>query len=234
MKLRGLGCAAVLLIACAAAAAQTTPRAGKYESRNGDLSVTVEGNKTLFEIDSIGSNGHTCGLQGEINAGAAQLEGSDGPCIVTFRAADHGIDVSANAACRYWCGARAMFEGNFLEPDAPCANKARSKVRKAFQAAYDRKDFSAARAALDPLVTNCAGEMPWMENLSLRNDLAVSLFHLRERRACLTALEPLAEDAGGSDEDLQSRGEVEAQIMLPVVRAARTNLKLCKSLPDAD
>jgi len=228
-----VACAVALLCASAAAIGQTTPPPGTYESNNGDLTVTADGGRTLFEINSVGGNGHTCGLQGEIRAGKAQLEGSDGPCLVTFRPADHGIDVAANEACRYWCGARAMFEGKFLNPDAACASRARSKVRKAFQAAYDRKDYAAARATLDALLADCANEMPWMETLSLRNDLAITLYHLHDRAACLAALEPLAEDAAGSDDDLLSRGEVEAEVMRPVVRAARTNLKLCKTLPEA-
>src|SRR6185312_45231 len=151
-----LHCAAALLIACATAAAQSTPDPGEYESPNGDLSVKATAGSTSFEITTVGGNGHTCSLQGEIRSGKAQLEGNDGPCLVTFRAAEHGVEVSGNQECRYWCGMRATFEGTFLAADAPCASKPRAAVRKTFQRAYDRKDYAAARAALEPLLADCA------------------------------------------------------------------------------
>ena len=197
------------------------------------MSVKSGAGATSFEITTVGGNGHTCSLEGEIRSGTAQLEGSDGPCVVTFRVAQHGVEVSGNQECHYWCGMRATFEGTFLAADASCASKARGAARKTFQHAYDRKDYAAARSALGPLLADCGDALPWTENLSLRNDLAVTLFHLHERGACLATLEPLAADAAGSDDDLLERGVVEAEVMRPLVHAARTNLKLCKTLPEA-
>ena len=226
-------CILALLLACSVAAAQSTPPAGSYESSNGELTVKASGGATTFEITTVGGNGHTCGLEGEIRSGTAQLDGSGGSCVVTFRATEHGVEVSGNPECRYWCGARATFEGTFLPADAPCASKARGAVRQTFQRAYDHKDYAAARAILEPLLADCAPAMSWFDNLALRNDLAITLFHLHERRACLAALEPLAEDAAGTDDDLLNRGVVEAEVMRPLVHAARTNLKRCRSLPEA-
>lgn len=226
---------AALVAACAVHADQHADQSvtpGSYETANGNLDIKVQDGSTNFEITSIGANGHTCGLEGPIHDGKAELEGSDGEsCVVVFKTTAQGIDVSANGACRYYCGARATFEDLYLKPAPACVSAARDATRKQFQHAYAAKDYAAARAKLEPVLTNCAGLLSWLETVSLRNDLAVTLYHLHERQACLAMLEPLAADAAKTDEALRDDyPPVDADSYLPLIKAARTNLKLCNGL----
>jgi hypothetical protein len=54
-------------------------------------------------------------------------------------------------------------------------------------------------------------------------------YALGDRAACLKTLQPLAEDAALSDDGVKENyPPADAEIYLPVVRATRTNLKLCR------
>jgi hypothetical protein len=74
--------------------------------------------------------------------------------------------------------------------------------------------------------------MSWLETASIRNDLAVTQYHLHDRAACLSTLDPLAADAAKSDAAIRENfPPTDADDYLPLVKAARTNLKLCNALP---
>ena len=149
-----------------------------------------------------------------------------------FDASAKGIGVSSNEACRTYCGMRAQFDGMYFKPAPGCSSDERSSTRDAFKASYAKKDYAAARAKLEPLLTQCAALLSWLEKPSIRNDLAVTLYHLHDRAACLSVLEPLADDASKTDDAIRENyPPTDADDYLPLVKAARTNLKLCKALP---
>ena len=60
----------------------------------------------------------------------------------------------------------------------------------------------------------------------MRNDLAITQYHLHDYAGCKHTLEPLREEATKTDEELQYPAfALEAR--LPGIHAARANLKLC-------
>jgi hypothetical protein len=223
--------ALAVAISCSANAADSV-RAGNYENPNGNLVVTDAAGSLKFKIDAFGANGHTCSLDGDIQENQAKLEGDESPCIVKFNVSAKGIDVTSNEACRYFCGMRAHFDGTYFKPAPGCSSDERSSARDAFKASYAKKDYAAARTKLEPLLTQCAPLLSWLEKPSIRNDLAVTLYHLHDRAACLSVLEPLAEDASKTDDAIRDNyPPTDADDYLPLVKAAQTNLKLCKALP---
>jgi hypothetical protein len=225
-----------LIIAAAAlpwsAQAADSVHAGSYENPNGNLVVTGQPGALKFKIDAFGANGHTCSLDGDIHDDQAKLDGDDEPCIVKFDASTKGIDVHGNDACRTYCGMRAHFDGMYFKPAPGCASDDRSHTRDAFKSIYAKKDYTAARAKLEPVLTHCAQLLSWLEAASLRNDMAVTLYHLHDRSACLSVLQPLAADAAKTDDAIRENyPPTDADDYLPLVKAARTNLKLCTALP---
>jgi hypothetical protein len=101
--------------------------------------------------------------------------------------------------------------------------------RKTFKRQYDAKDFAAAQATLAPVLGDCSKTLDWITTGRVRNDLAITQFRLGDRAGCLKTLEPLAEDAAKTDQGVKdSYPPADAEDILPVARAARTNLKLCK------
>lgn len=223
--------ALAVAMSCSVHAADAV-RAGSYENPNGNLVVTGSAQALKFKIDAFGANGHTCSLDGDIHGNRAELEGDESKCIVTFDAGEKGIGVSSNEACRTYCGMRAQFDGVYFKPEAGCASDDRSRTRDAFKTIYAKKDYAAAREKLEPVLTRCAPLLSWLEKASIRNDLAVTLYHLHDRAACLSVLDPLAEDAAKTDDAIRENyPPTDADDYLPLIKAARTNLKLCKALP---
>ncbi|WP_256735202.1 hypothetical protein [Variovorax sp. dw_954] len=71
--------------------------------------------------------------------------------------------------------------------------------------------------------------LDWSEKDRIRNDLALAQLRAGDHAGCLKTLEPLREAAGQSDNDIRSNYlPEEARLLLPIVRATRTNLKLCQ------
>lgn len=185
-----------------------------------------------FEIEAFGANGHTCSLNGDIRDNQAKLDGEEGVCIVKFDATTDGVDVEGNDPCRFYCGMRAHFDGMYFRPAPGCAGNDRTHARDAFKASYAKKDYATARAKLEPVLSQCASLLSWLETASIRNDLAVTQYHLHDRAGCLSTLDPLAADAAKSDAAIrESFPPTDADDYLPLVKAARTNLRLCRALP---
>ena len=204
----------------------------------GTLAITRDKSGALkFSLEAMGGNAHSCSLDGEIRNGRATLEALDKgkPCVVTFTAKADGITVDSvdGVICRYFCGMRAMFEGQYLKPAPGCAPAQVSATRKEFKSLYDRKDYAAARAKLESAFTSCAKTIDWLDTGWIRNDLALAQLRSGDAAACLRTLEPLAKDAARSDAQIRDEmvSPTDVDNWLPVIHAARTILKLCSSAP---
>ncbi|OYU44555.1 MAG: hypothetical protein CFE44_12325 [Burkholderiales bacterium PBB4] len=208
---------------------------GEYVAEGGMGHLTLRparGGALAFSIESMGGNGHMCSLEGELRNGRAVLEGLEEklPCIVTMALTPQGVDVKGGpgGACLLHCGARATFEMVYFKPAPACAVKAVAATRKAFLQHYTAKQFDQARALLESVLKECARALDWLEIGRIRNDLAVTLHKLGEMAACRAVLQPLAEDASLTDAGIRENyPPTDADLYLPIVRATRTNLKLC-------
>jgi hypothetical protein len=215
---------------------------GEYitEKGWGTLTLRQGGGRLSFVIEAVGANGHSCSLEGEVVKGRATLETDEetGPCRVSFKPlaegaeGGKGIEVASEEgeACRYFCGMRADFQGFYLVPPPGCAPAARETARTEFKRLYDKKAYPQALAKLEPVLKSCARMVGWIEEGWIRNDLAITLLKTGDLAGCRRLLEPLAADAARTDEELREEyPPSDADNYLPVVKAARTNLKLCKA-----
>lgn len=220
----------VLVLAAAglARAEFASPPPGEYiyQGGNGALRIKPNGH---FDITTIGANAHTCALDGTLARGTAKLD--DSSCVVNFSVDGGTVKVGTNGAdqCRDNCGARATFEGTYTRPAPACTDRAVAASRQGFKRRYDARDYAAALTTLAPVLSECDKTLDWISKGWMRNDLALTQYKLGDRAACLQTLAPLAESAGKSDEKIQEEyPPADAEIYLPVVRATRTNLKLCR------
>ncbi|MFO1128096.1 MAG: hypothetical protein U1E66_06665 [Rhodospirillales bacterium] len=229
---------AMLWALSAPAPAQTpkpqTPPAGEYVTEKGwgTLQVTsAAGKPTTFSLASIGGNMHSCQLEGDIVDGKASLEADeDQRCIVEFVPGADGIQVGGNDPCRYYCGARAGFEGLYLKVPEGCGGSAQQAARDTFKRLYDRKAYADARAALEPVLSRCGRILGWLDEGWIRNDLALVQHKLGDDRGCRATLAPLAADAAKSDDDIEGAyPPSDAEAYLPIVKATRFNLRLCQA-----
>ncbi len=228
---------AVLLSTVVDAGSQGPIRPGDYITDDGWGHLSIKRNQKgalIFSIQTVGANAHSCNLAGTIRGGTATLRGLDKKpsCIVTFTPNDEGIDVASDThdQCRSYCGARAGFDGLFLTPPPGCAPSAVSKTRAAFKALYDKQSYAEARATLEPALERCAGTLDRWKMGTMRNDLAITLYHLGDLAACRKVLAPYAAAADSSDE--KAVGDLppaDAETYLGIIKAVRTNLQLCRA-----
>jgi hypothetical protein len=228
----------VMSFALTSQAAEPPLQPGDYVTERGWGTLKINRDKSgalKFALEAMGGNAHSCGLDGEIRNGRATLEAmdKDKPCVVTFAVKADGIAIDSVDAqiCRYFCGMRASFEGLYLKVAPGCAPSALRATRKEFKALYDRKDYAAARAKLEPAFNDCAKAIDWLDTGWIRNDIALVQLRTGDAAACLRTLEPLAKDAAKSDAQIRDEmvAPTDIENWLPVVKAARTNLKLCAS-----
>lgn len=219
-----------LVLACyigVASAQQTTPSPGIYVRKGGGGDLVVQaGGK--FHIQTVGANGHTCELEGTITNGRARMANS--ACAVDFTPAGQrvGVDTATAEACRDFCGMRAWFGGDYLRPTPGCTDKAIAASRRNFKRAYDAKDYRLALTTLAPVLQDCDEVLTGVTKGWLRNDLALAQLRSGDAAACRQTLAPLAEEAGKTDQELrEAYPPTDADVVLPMLKAARTNLRLC-------
>lgn len=207
---------------------------GEYVTAEGWGVLQVRAGQPLhWSIHSLGGNAHICQLEGIWQAGKVMLSDKEAAnCHIAFHITPQGINVSDNEdeTCRYFCGVRAGYTGQYERPPAACTPSQVRKTRQNFQQAYQRQAYAQAAQLLAPVLAQCERYMTWLDKGWLRNDLGLTQAKLHDK-ACQVTLAPLAEDAVKSDEVLQSEyAPSDAEAWLRVVKAARTNLKKCAAI----
>jgi hypothetical protein len=229
MKLAACAVYAVLLLGARLALAQAgTPAEGEYVISDGAWGTLQVQARGKFAIETVGANAHICGVDGVIVDGKSKIGKS--ACQVTFKTEGQDVRVATNGvdACRDFCGMRAWFEGLYRKPSPLCMRKSIDDSKKKFKKSYVAKDYAAALAVINPVATQCKPFLHWVESAWVLNDLALTQFKLGDHAACIRTLQDLAPDAAKSDADITgSYPPSDSEVYLPVVRATRTNLKLC-------
>ena len=218
-----------------APAAQAQFKAGEYvRSGYGVLTVgAADRGATKFQISVVGSNFHTCELEGVIRNLEARMEESADdklPCVVTFKPEKNGITVDAknDRACSAYCGMRASFTGSYAIPRAGCAPSQVRQTRARFNAAYAKKQFADARVLLTPVHANCAPYLDIYGQAWVGNDLALTQYRTGDSAACRNTLKPWLDLAQTPDNVI--KGDYppsDAEEMLRIAIVTRTNMKLC-------
>jgi hypothetical protein len=229
---------------------------GKYQSQGyGYLNIESPDAKgaQAFSIESNGANGHICGLDGEIQKNVAiVLPDANKPqtrCVITFkRKKDGAIEVETpelNDHCRAFCGGRAFFTRTYQVPPRGCDFATVRKNQEAFLKLYKSKAYAQALQTLESTHRRCQAWMAFDTAIDMDNDLAVAYFHLQRNQECINALKfftknrisknPKPSDQDGEDDqdndllDELAHGQpAYIDWARGAIRAARTNLKLCK------
>lgn len=207
---------------------------GEYitEEGWGRLLLKRESGALTFSLESvIGED--TCGLDGTIQGDQGiTKDSSRSACSVRFTKAPRGIDVSSVTPeeCKAFCGYNGDFEAPYLRVKDGCGRDDIARTRTAFQRLYDGKDYKAALNTLSPVVANCLPTLDWEEEGVIRNDLAIAKYKNGLHAQCLATLDKYAEDAD-KEQDAVVDGWTPALAdrHLAIVRAARTNIGLCRA-----
>lgn len=185
-----------------------------------------------FSVQTMGSTGNMCDLTGMMLKGTATIDDPEGGryCKIRFIATDSGIEVSTNEAASCWvmCGENAHYDGLYLKPSETCAHP--QQARQNFKQQFDQGHYQQALEHLMPLLTECSRTINRIDLDWIRNDIALTQYHLNQFDACLTSLKPLISYAAKNTDELHNDIPYFMQdAYLGIIKATRTNLKLCTS-----
>lgn len=219
------------------AASVRTFETGEYIRDEGTGNLVLGPEKSgvrHFTIDTVGSNAHQCGLEGDMKNGVAILKEDDDDkdvpaCVINFTIKDDGILVEPkNLQDCHYCGSRASFDGLFRKSIPECLSSAVKNKRHQAGLAFKNKDYAQARDLLQPLVGKCDKYLDIFDHAWLRNDLALSLHKLNDQSGCIKTLEPLKDSIKYSDEEIRSQNLAGTDARIKLAKATRHNLKLCQ------
>ncbi|MFZ6778363.1 hypothetical protein ACO0LD_16175 [Undibacterium sp. Ji83W] len=223
-----IGCASMLT-----QARQLVP--GEYVSEGAYSKLNITTDKTGKLSFSIHSQAEgSCDMKGEIVGGKATLRKTSMKqnCVLRFtqKKNEIAVDGSIDICEQHYCSLANITDQYFQPPT--CSTAERSQARKEFKTLYDKKDYAAALAKLEPVLNNCGKILDRLELGWLRNDVALAQYKLQMPERCMATLQPLVEDTTVSDTILANycdscTDEFNAKYH-SMIKATRTNLRLCK------
>jgi hypothetical protein len=181
--------------------AQTIPPGAYQMGGHGWLNILPvdEQGHQKFDISTVGANAHTCGLDGKIKKGLAQLDYDvqrpEDRCDIRFTTPKRGVVEVVPApeyqeGCRNYCGVRARFDGQYAIPPKNCSQSQIESTTKLFVQKYKSRDYKGAANLLEAIHPMCEPWMSFMDGLDIRNDLAITYHHLQRKTDCMRVLEP--------------------------------------------
>ena len=233
MKTKRLIAFALAAVSGVAWAQQQGPfQPGEYLDRYGGYLIVKPGSGggNAFTLHTTGQNKSVCNAQGVIQKNRQAVLKDDGAkaCTLYFEQKSDGIEVDLKEICNAFCGVGATLDGMFRRAEAGCERAGVRKARGDFKRLYDKKSFADARATLEPVLARCMKSMDVDTEGWIRNDLAVTYYHLGDTAACRKTLAPYAEDAAKTEAQLrQELPRADQDTAIRLARATRTNLKLC-------
>lgn len=221
----------LILISIQGDCASASLRPGKYiyEGGYGELTIKQELNgKLTFSIGTIFRFMvfmPVCGLDGQLEGNKSiitisdEMEGiNDGLCIVNFSYTSDGINVDSSN-CDYFCGTNGSFDGLYLKPATGCKANEISRSRKKFKQLYDRKAFDKAYVVLSPVLKNCERVLEREDVGWIRNDIAITEYHIGHYSDCIETLSPLVKE----EDFLYTK----TKSYEPILNATQFNMGLC-------
>ncbi|AXQ28704.1 hypothetical protein D0B54_08430 [Solimonas sp. K1W22B-7] len=225
---------ALCLLSLTAAADSLRP--GKYILLEGWGSLTLGADKGKGQpvaIETTGANAHVCELKGNLRKGVVvPTNPPSRPCTISIKAKGDDIELQPSnfdpEACNYYCGARATYDGTYRLPPPSCERKQLRQRQDLFLKQYRTKTYDQAHATLSSLIAECGVFYNWIDQDKLRNDLAITEYHLGRYQDCLKTLEPNTGTAHPDMESLQELPPADFDMFSTIAPATWKNRALCE------
>lgn len=200
-----------------------------------DLWRTEEGLEgAIFNINTVSERGNVCDLSGVIRNGQARLPtANQGMCVVNFSHSPERIKVNVTTppACESFCGLAAYFEGDYLKMPEQCSHEAKEQTEQLFNRQYRAKQYTQAVDTLRRMWQVCEPSMHWLEEMTLRNNLAISYAKMGDKDQCRKILQPYQKEIV-SQHPLEEREPAVSYLFEDdykiQIKNARYNWKLCQ------
>lgn len=210
------------------------PKPGTYilDGNLGTLDIRRDqNNKLVFEILSIGGNGHICKPSGTIvgTLGRTDYDDPELRCDIAFEADGSAVTVRplTEESCRTDCGVRASFEGIYRAPPANCEPSAREAQREKSLALHRAGKYTEAVTTVKGLVAQCERFMSWIEIDELRNDLALSHYHQGQYAQCIATIDETTAGRLQDEQELRGLTPFDFDNYILIAKATWLNKELC-------
>ena len=187
----------------------------------------------IFRVNTVSERGNVCDVTGVIHQQKSVLKTSDSTCEVSFTPNESRIRVKGSSpqVCTYFCGSGEYFEGDYLKMPAECSDAAKKKTDQLFKRQYRAKQYAQAVGTLRQMWQTCEPTMHWLEEMSIRTNLAVAYAKMGDKDQCSKILQPYKKEIV-SKNPMEERDppvtylfEDEYKVQL---KNARYNWKLCQ------
>ncbi|HJW04493.1 MAG TPA: hypothetical protein VJ548_14530 [Azospira sp.] len=236
--LRLLSCLALAFNAGSSVASGLEP--GEYINRQAPWhTLTVKhqpDGSTSFSIASMAPGRYACYVAGKLLGNRAivppvDVEVTNEPCNVSFIPRPNGIDITSNdndsGSCSSFCAYISRFDGLYSKLRQDCWPSEVAFTRTRFRKLYAEKAYKQALHTLQPLLRNCEADM-WFDDVTwVRNDLAMTYYHLGDIQSCRKVLASLESDARTWEGIDEAELVGDKYRLLPMMKATLFNLKLC-------
>lgn len=159
-----------------------------------DLEIKTINGLQRFTMNVLGANGHMClDVEGSIKGLKGFVDESDSSaqqCELNLTTKGHivNVDVSSYEACAQHCGMRASLSGSYRIVPPTCTTKSITAQRNAFKKLYDQKLYKEAESILNKALAQCDFYLDFHQKDSIRNDLALALYHQQQPQLCREVL----------------------------------------------
>lgn len=193
---------------------------------------TLEG--AIFNINAVSERGNVCELTGKIHNNRSILKVYDqSSCEINFSEDATRIRV-ANAtseACSNFCGSGAYFDGDYLKLPSECSEEAKKATDQLFLKQYQSKRYTQAIATLSKMWQTCEPTMHWLDEMKIRNNLAIAYAKSGDKVQCLKVLQPYQKEIQ-SKNPLELRDPPVSYLFIEdyqaQLKSARYNWKMCQ------
>ena len=216
------------------ATAADTLAPGEYRTQDGAARLHIEAHTaqgSAFRLSAQGANDSACDIEGKAQGLAAHIAIANNPsCELRFAPRQGGYEVSSPSgdACRYFCGSRAGYAYEYLPLPSACTDEAVRTTRARFDQLFQSKAYPVAAPVLTQLLKNCGNWMDWPSMARVRNDLAITQYHLSQKAACRQTLAPVLKVVKTNPTAMQlALPPAEFQNYQPIAKATWFNQKLC-------
>lgn len=168
---------------------------GTYLGAGSESEVVIERNDQGAQrfLMNILNSGHVCiDVAGSIieNQGIVDDEEDLGQCRLSFSQNNHILNVGIETyeECHQYCGMRASLEGSYRIPPQLCTLEEIAVQRDEFKQLYDQRQYKDAESRLNKLLSQCDFYLDFVLRDSIRNDLALTLYHQNQPELCIEVL----------------------------------------------
>ena len=176
------------------ASAQIADGVYRGNGNQSDLEIKTMNGSQRFTMNVLGANGHMClDVEGSIEGLKGFVDESDSgtqQCELNLTTQGHivNVDVSSYETCAQHCGMRASLAGSYRIVPETCTTKSITAQRNAFKKLYDQKSYQEAENILNKALVQCDFYLDFHVRDSVRNDLALALYHQKQPLLCREVL----------------------------------------------